>query len=199
MNNASIFIMVLGAIVLVLWLISLIRILILKNRIRRKNGYIWRQKIDIQDLHARIREESAARPRAEEALEAAYAANDALAGKPVAEGTVSAPRISPIEKLDEAMERSHAYLRSSLSESDLTMMTCLEEREIYKALGDRSFGEYVNKWRLDYAISTMRESDGRTSESIAADCGFLSLSAMDKTCRKILGMDIEELEDVIKS
>ena len=64
MNNASIFIMVLGAIVLVLWLISLIRILILKNRIRRKNGYIWRQKIDIQDLHARIREESAARTRA---------------------------------------------------------------------------------------------------------------------------------------
>ena len=197
-NSIDIILLILAVIFLVLWVVNLVKLYSARATVRRRNAFIWSQRQEVWRLRSLVRSEQTARQHAEEELESARAANDALTGKPVDSGTVSAPDRDLRTQLDEAMQVSHRYLRSNFGKDDVADLLHVEKKDVDQLFKDASLSDYIARWRMEYAIGRMQEDPEKSIAFIAGECGFSGERAMDKASRQVVGMSVEELREAMK-
>ena len=198
-NSLDLVLMIVAGIFFILWVVYLVKLFAAERKVRRRNSFIWKQWQEQSVLRARLRSENAARREAEEDLEAARAANDALTGKPVESGTVSAPEESLRDRIDDAMGTTHRFLRASFDRDEMAELMHVEKRELDETFSDISIQDYISRWRMNYAVSLMKENPDKELGVVASESGFANQKALDRACRSFMGMGIEELSDVIES
>ena len=91
-----------------------------------------------------------------------------------------APQNSLIDKIDAAMEQDNLFLRPDLSIVMLSEKVGTNRTYVSKAIKDTkgcNFPDYVNRFRLDYAVEIMKSTpkDAIVIQNIAMQCGCGSI------------------------
>lgn len=94
--------------------------------------------------------------------------------------TQSAADAETMERLRKYMQESNAFLNSGLRTADVAVATGTTDRELSACLrrqGYRSFPDFVNALRVDYACELLREQPEIKIRALSAAAGFSSESA----------------------
>lgn len=94
--------------------------------------------------------------------------------------TQSAADAETMERLRKYMQESNAFLNSGLRTADVAVATATTDRELSACLrrqGYRSFPDFINALRVDYACELLREQPEIKIRALSAAAGFSSESA----------------------
>lgn len=197
-TGIDVFLFVLVLLFLVLWIVWAVRVLIMRSRLSKRNAFIWKQYMISEDLKKRQKALQATLSDAQDDLEEARAANDALMDRPVGKGTVESPQTNLKERLDDAMQVSHRYLRKKFGKDDIAELLGTDKRTVDDLFKDSSIQDYVTSWRIDYAVKLMQEDPSKALEAVADESGFEGIKGLQSACRTAFCMDVEELRKAMK-
>lgn len=94
-------------------------------------------------------------------------------------------------KLQSFMENSKIYLNPSLTLLELSQQTDIPSRQISNLINNTlqlNFSEFINSYRLDYAINLICNNDNDTIQGIMYQSGFNSKSVFNTIFKKKTGL-----------
>ncbi|MFK7813928.1 MAG: helix-turn-helix domain-containing protein [Maribacter sp.] len=95
------------------------------------------------------------------------------------------------QKIDEYMKTSESFIQSELTIVDVAKDLQIHTKQISTAINkihNQNFNSYVNKFRIEKAISLLREQDHSLSiEGVGYEVGFHSKSAFYAAFKKVTG------------
>ncbi len=197
-SGIDVFLFVIALLFLILWIVWAVRVLVMRSRLSKRNAFIWKQYMISENLKARQKALQATLADTQEHLEDARAANDALMNKPTEKGTVESRQTDLKERLDDAMQVSHRYLRKKFGKDDIAELLGTDRKTVENLFKDSSIQEYITSWRIDYAVKLMQEDPSKALEAVADESGFESVKGLQSACRTAFCMDVEEIRKAMK-
>lgn len=148
-------------------------------------GYVgYRQRFTIQDLE---REMSTTADDAVTEPTPAVALPQSADEKPA---TDSVPLPDLRERIEQLMREQQLYLRPNLKISDLAHILGSNRNYIYTAINVEmgvSFSDYVNRMRIDHALSLMQQRPHALLQEVAVKSGFSSTVSFYRAFKKYVG------------
>jgi AraC-like DNA-binding protein len=98
---------------------------------------------------------------------------------------------SIFKELDKLVTSNHWFLKPRLTLSDVSSFTGLQTRDISRAINlitNKSFNEYINRYRVDYVCTTLLKESKKSLSDIAADAGFSSKASFNKVFKEMSGL-----------
>lgn len=105
-------------------------------------------------------------------------------------------------ELDDAIQRNQWFLKPRLTLNDLSEMTGLQTRDISRAINlhaNRSFNEYVNRFRVEAVCQRLANGSTATLSDIAQQAGFSSKASFNKVFKACLGVTPSQYKASLKS
>ena len=115
----------------------------------------------------------------------------------------SKDEIEPLfDQLESLMQQDKRYLDSDLSLSSLAKALRTNSQKVSLVINSKlgyNFNEYVNRYRINHAVELLKNPQTKdlTIASLAADCGFNSLSTFNTAFKKITGTTPSALRNTI--
>ena len=98
---------------------------------------------------------------------------------------------SIFQELDQLITSNQWFLKPRLTLSDVSNLTGLQTRDISRTINlvtDKSFNEYINRYRIDFVCATLLEHTQKPLSDIASDAGFSSKASFNKVFKLIVGL-----------
>lgn len=99
--------------------------------------------------------------------------------------------VSLFEELDALIKTKQWFLMPRLTLSDLSKLTGLQTRDISRSINivtDKSFNEYINRYRVDFVCSKLDSNTPSSLTDISADAGFSSKASFNKVFKQLTGL-----------
>jgi AraC-like DNA-binding protein len=96
---------------------------------------------------------------------------------------------------EELIEKEQIFLQSNLRLNDVANMMNTNRTYVSRWLNEEfhcSFYDYMNRKRIEYAISLMQSTHNLTQEQIAEQCGFSHASSFSRTFKQHVGITFRE-------
>ena len=214
-NTLEVFIIMIAAIILLLWLIWVIRLAVCKGRLTRKNRLLLKQQNELMLGHRKIL-------RYEDLLESAPGL---LNEEPQEMREIK----RTANKLENQVRQSKIFLNQKVSKEELATLVGMDKKS-FDAFSKENFKEqtssqWLDLFRIEYAMDKLRalkvelgrkvrnsSDNGESSqngqirpdkekrlERIANESGFSGRKTMDKAFRFHIGMSLNELMKILKA
>ena len=208
-TSLDIFLAILAAIFLILWLVYAVRILLSGRKIRDRNRVILRQYENARRLKEALR---TLRGRYDDAQESIAALRTELTGEQ------AEPELLPDEggrafrQVGDAIRAARLYASEKVSREEVCQLVHLEKKELDAVLKQAgvTLEELMDELRLEAVIPLLGEARDRETppaaegekpvdpvEQVALDHGYGSRRALSRALKEALGMSLDELLEIL--